>query len=462
MSVSAPVGRLTDAPWPGLFLLKESARLPSKTKIIRESLDAKRPFAPPYRNSVTSQPASINISKTTSFRNVASNFWNVAAAIVWTIALVVLAARPLLLSQRGTSFDTYGLAGSHWLHGEDLYTHWMGFVYSPLVAAFFAPFAFFPSAIANIVWRLISTAALLGGLTALFRSNLFPGIKSQRIGIAYLLLAPLALGNIDISQANPLVAGLIMLAIAAVYTERWNSAALYIGIAAFFKIYPLAVGLLICVIAPRRFTWRLLSALVLLTLAPFLFQHWSYVSHQYGTWIATRMAEDRRNWPAEKLPLDLWFVLHSVLHLPIPQWIFTFIQLGSAATVAVFCAFGSIKNWGPQRVLTGLFCLSAVWMTLCGPATESYTYMLLAAPTLLALLQSMHSRQVFAIWVWASVALQLFAVTRASFMPHFKPYWILSALPVSALLFLIYCLIWLPDEGCWPVWSRTTPNKFSS
>ena len=336
----------------------------------------------------------------------------------------------------------------------------MGFVYSPLVAAFFAPFAFLPPVIANIIWRLINATVLLGGFTALFRTNLFPGIKSQRIGIAYLLLVPLALGNIDISQANPLVAGLIMLAIAAVYTERWNSAALCIGIATFFKIYPLAVGLLICVIAPRRFTWRLVSALLLLALVPFLCQHWSYVSHQYNTWIATRMAEDRRNWPSEKLPVDLWFVMHSVLHLPIPEKIFTFIQLGSAAAIAIFCAFGSWKNWVTERVLIGLFCLSAVWMTVCGPATESYTYLLLAAPTLFGLFESAHLRQVFAVrfWVWAAVALQLFAVGRASFMPHFKPYWVQAALPISALLFLVYCLIWLPDDACWPAWSGTTPK----
>ena len=403
---------------------------------------------------MTTQPASIKASKTTSF-------WNIAASIVWTIALIVLVARPLLLSQRGTSFDTYNLAGSHWLHGENVYTQWMGFVYSPLVAAFFAPFAFVPTAIANIIWRLINAAALLGGLTALLRSNLFPCIKSQGTGIAYLLLLPFSLGNIDISQANPLVAGLIMLAIAAVYTEHWNYAAFCIAMATFFKIYPLAVGLLICVIAPRRFTWRLFSALFLLALVPFLFQHWSYVSQQYGTWISARMAEDRRNWPAEKLPLDLWFVVHWVLHLPIPQKIFTLIQLGGAAAIAAFCAFGTWKNWSPQRVVTGLFCLSAIWMTLCGPATESYTYMLLAAPALLALLQSMHSRQVFAIrfWVGASVALQFFAIARGSFMPHFKPYWILAALPISALLFLVYCLAWLPGNAFWPARTGTTQNS---
>jgi hypothetical protein len=406
---------------------------------------------------VTIQPSSTNASKKTIF-------WNIAAWIVWTIALIVLVARPLLLSQRGTSFDTYNFAGSHWLRGETVYSQWMGFVYSPLVAAFFAPFAFLPIPLANIIWRLINAAALLGGMFALLRTNLFSRVGCRRAGLAYLLLAALALGNIDISQANPLVAGLIMLAIAAVSTERWNCAAFCIAIATFIKIYPLAVGLLICVIAPRRFAWRLFGALVLLAILPFLFQHWSYVSEQYRAWIATRTADDRRNWPVEKLPLDLWFVVHWVFHLPIPQKIYTLIQLGSAAGLAMFCAYGTWKKWHTKRVLVGLFCFSPIWMTLCGPATESYTYMLLAAPAVLALLQSLHSNQAFWIrfWVIASVALQLLAVARASFMPHFKSFWILAVQPISALLFLVYCVAWLLNEAFWPARPETRPTHAGS
>jgi glycosyl transferase family 87 len=381
--------------------------------------------------------------------------------VVWAIALIVLVARPLFLSQRGTSFDTYNLAGSHWLRGEGVYTHWMGFVYSPFVAAFFAPFSFLPTAIANIIWRLINAATLLGGFAALLKVNLFTTIKRGGIGMAYLLLVPLVIGNIDISQANPLVAGLIMLAIAAAYTERWNWAAFCVAIATLFKIYPLAVGLLICVIAPRRFAWRLFGTLIALALLPFLLQRWSYVSEQYRAWVATRTADDRPNWPAEKLPLDLWFVVHWVLHLPIPQKVYTLIQLGSAAALALFCALGTWKKWPAERVLVGLFCLSATWMTLCGPATESYTYLLLAAPAILALLQSMHLKQAFwiRVWVLASVALQFLAVARASFLPHFKPFWILATLPISALLFLIYCIVWLFNNAFWPAQAGSLQSK---
>ena len=380
-----------------------------------------------------------------------TSFWNIMAWAVWIIALIVLVARPVLLSQRGTSFDTYSTAGSHWLHGENVYTQWMGFVYSPLVATLFAPFALLPTPIANIFWRLINAAALLGGLAALLRSNVFANIKPQQSGVAFLLMLPLALGNIDISQANPLVAGLIMLTVAAVYTKRWNSAAFCIAIVTLFKIYPLAVALLICVIAPRRFTWRFFLALFLLSLLPFLFQSWSFVSGQYAEWIATRIADNRRNWPVEKLPLDLWFIVHWLLLLPISQKAFTLAQLGSAASIATFCAYSVWTRWSPNRVLAGLFCLSAVWMTLCGPATESYTYLLLAAPAILGLLESLHLNQEFwtRFWIWLSVCLQFLAVARASFMPHFKPFWILAVLPISALVFLGYCLAWLFNDVYW-------------
>jgi hypothetical protein len=380
-----------------------------------------------------------------------AGFWNASACIVWAAALLVLIIRTLLLSHRGNSFGTYHLAGLHWIQGENVYSQWMGFVYSPIVAAFFAAFAWLPPALGSVLWQLLNAASLLGGLTAVLRANLFPGIERRNFGISYLFLVPLALGNIDISQANPLVAGLLMLAMAAVRVERWNSAAACIAIATFFKVYPIAVGLLICLTAPRRFGWRLLAALLLLTIAPFFFQHWSYVSDQYHAWISTRASDDRRNWPIEKLPLDLWFLVHRFAHLPVAPTFYRVIQLGTAGALALFCAIQTSKGWASIRVLAGLFCLSSIWMTLCGPATESYTYVLLAAPIILALVQSFNAGQPRRLraWILAAFALQLMAVTRASFLPHFKPSWSLSILPLSALAFLGYCLFWLLDDSCW-------------
>jgi hypothetical protein len=53
------------------------------------------------------------------------------------------------------------------------------------------------------------------------------------------------------------------------------------------------------------------------------------------------------------------------------------------------------------------------------------------------------------LWVSAAFILQLIAVARTSFLPGFKPLWIFSAQPVSALLFLGPCLVWLLDDSFW-------------
>ena len=76
-------------------------------------------------------------------------------------------------------------------------------------------------------------------------------------------------------------------------------------------------------------------------------------------------------------------------------------------------------------------------MTLCGPATESYTYLILAPAVILALVQAFDAPQPARLraLVAGAFVLQLVAAARASFLPHFKPAWALSILPCSALVF---------------------------
>lgn len=377
-------------------------------------------------------------------------FWTVTARISWTVALLVLIVRFCAGFHRAYAFDDYMLAGFHWIHGEYLYANWRGFIYSPLTAVFFAPFAYLPPGVAYALWLLLSAGALLGGLTALLKTTLFPFISRAHSGIVYLLLLPFTLGNLDVGQANALVIGLLMFAIAAVQTERWNTAALCVVIPTYFKIYPLVAGMLICAIAPRRFTWRLFIALALLGVAPFLFQHWSYVSDQYHAWFATRTSDDRLNYPINYVPLDLWFLLHRIGHLPIPPWVYTLIQLATGGGLALLCLWGRWRHWTTERLLTMLFFLVSVWMVLCGPATESHTYLLLAPALILGLVQSFNARHPAWPRILVCTAFVLQFVnhnSRTSYLFHLKQQWVFSAQPISALLFLGYCFSWLLTDS---------------
>jgi len=318
------------------------------------------------------------------------------------------------------------------------------------VAAFFTPFAYLPSACAIVLWQLLNAAALVAGLAALLQT-ISPSSVRRYAAIVYLLTIPSALGNLDIGHSNPLLIGLLMLAVAAARVQRWGCAALCVAIATALKIYPVALGLLICVIAPRPFGWRLLIALLLVAVAPFLFQHWSYVFDQYRAWILTRSADNRLNYPIKYASLDLWFLIHWIGHLPLLPFLYTLLQVGSGGAVALFCMWGKWKGWVIERVLIGLFCLSLNWMMLLGPATESYTYVLLAPALSLVLVHVFtETRSTWLqVWVLAAFSLQLIAMARTSFLPGFKPLWILSAQPLSALLFLGACLVWLLNDAYW-------------
>src|SRR5262245_11130047 len=73
---------------------------------------------------------------------------------VWAFALLFLVAQycaggvhHVYTFNDYYAFNDYVLAGYHWIQGEYLYGNWRGFIYSPIVAAFFAPLSILPSAV---------------------------------------------------------------------------------------------------------------------------------------------------------------------------------------------------------------------------------------------------------------------------------------------------------------------------
>jgi hypothetical protein len=373
------------------------------------------------------------------------NSFNRLVWLAWAMALVALILRHSTGGlDRVYAFNDYMLAGSHWMHGENLYGNWRGFIYSPGVAAFFVPFAILPSTVAYTLWLLLNVSVFLFGFATLVGSNIVPGLNRGSSGLCYLLLLLCAIGNLDVGQANPFVVGLLMFAVSAVNRDRWNTAAFCIALATYFKIYPFAVGMLICVIAPRRFTWRMLLALVILAAVPYLFQHWSYVTDQYHVWFTTRTSDNRLNYSFKHAPIDLWFLIHTIARLPIPAWSYPIIQLGTGGLIALFSIRCLRQNWDRKRLLCLQFFLVSIWMTLCGPATEAHTYLLMAPALVLALVKSIRDPQSVLLRTMAISAcfLQVLHSTRIDHFFHNKHELVFIPLPLSALLFLVYCLLW--------------------
>lgn len=356
--------------------------------------------------------------------------WTIAASLLWAAVLILILLRAGIHPARPNSLTTYLTGGSAWAASQPLYMNWRGFVYPPPIAWFFSLFAHLPLLLSALLWHILTAAVFLAGLVALLRSGVFHRIPHGSRGLVFLGVLPLSIGNLDNSQANPLIIGLMMLSVAAMASEAWTLCALAISIATAFKVYPLALALLLCLLRPRQLAWRIALLLLLLALLPFLFQSHSYVSSQYHAWLQTRLADDRLHYTMKDAPLDLWYLLVRLGHLPIPPRAYMALQLLAGAAIAACVLFQTRRAIPESDILATLFLLVSVWILLLGPATENQTFIVLAPAACLLAVERPGILSV------SAFSLLLAAVARNSLLPHLKSPVYMAIQPVAALILL--------------------------
>src|SRR5262249_60051181 len=116
-----------------------------------------------------------------------------------------------------------------------------------------APVGLLPVAPGGCLWRLANAAAFLGGF-AWWCAAVLPGWRSLSAGrraALWLLLVPVSVGSLNNGQSNPLVAGLLLAAVAGVADRRWNVAAACVAGASLVKGDAPAGGLLLAAGSPR-------------------------------------------------------------------------------------------------------------------------------------------------------------------------------------------------------------------
>jgi hypothetical protein len=311
--------------------------------------------------------------------------WERLALVLWAAALAVVSGRAAAFPGHSV-YPIFSTAGRHWLAGACLYERTYDlYRYSPLIAALFAPFGLLPDAGGGVLWRCLSAAAFLGALLWWCRAVLPITLTRAQQACLLLLVLPLSLGNLNNGQSNTLVLALLLAAAAAVASRgdapggRWRDdlAAACVALACLFKVYPIAVGLLLVVVHPRRFGWRLPLALAAGLALPFLLQRPGYVLDQYLGWLRHLETNDRH-----VLPAALWYrdvqLLCWQCGVPLSSGAYRQVQALAAAACAAVCLAGRLRGWPERQMLTVLTVLGVCWMTAFGSATESATYVLMA------------------------------------------------------------------------------------
>lgn len=423
----------------------------------------------------------LNATRLNRFRTVGADLHSIrrVAILIWAILIVVVSVRVAVARKdAGSVFPVYRTAATAWVDGVDLYTLDFSkpcFRYHPLIAAIFVPLDVLPEKAAAILWRILGVVLLFVGLDRWHRQ--FLSLSPVECGWFFLLTAPLALQSFNNGQVNLHLIGLLLLTMVAADQQRWTVAALLLAVATVFKLYPIAIGLLMMIALPRAFTLRYALMLLGGCILPFLLQSPAYVAGQYRLWFDYLIVDDRHSAAIEQAPRDLFLLVRFWFGSP-PEWIYRMVQLGTAGLIAIMClrlchprptrnkgspaslrvGFGVSPS---SRTLVAILHLGCLWMTLLGPSTESCTYTLLAPTAAVMLVEGYSRRSPLLLGLAAAgYALLLLPVVAAAFpggtrIQHWGPQ------PAGAIFLFGAAIVWLcparaktaipqqsPDRAC--------------
>ena len=270
----------------------------------------------------------------------------IAVAVSLLIATAIT-AQQTLGHARSNNFAIFRASFWHLLRGQDLYAaypaeHWDLFKYSPTCALLFAPFAALPYGVGLWFWNMLNAIALSGAIALLL-----PGRSALA---ALLIVLPEALGALQNTQSNALVAGLMILSIVALERGRVAAGAASVIAGAAVKVFPLSAGLF-GLLTPMR--WRHVAWCVLIGLAffvlPLTVTSPELLRFQYDSWISVQRQDSTKigmAWLGGIIEIALG---HGVPHAP-------FQLLGVA--IVVTSAWLARTRWNDDAIIRRLLLAS--------------------------------------------------------------------------------------------------------
>ena len=364
--------------------------------------------------------------------------WLRRAAALWLVLVVVLGVKSATNPKRHSVFPLFVAGARHWWASQSLYAAYPDvidvfevFRYSPTCALAFTPLAALPDRIGAVVWNVLNLGVLAWGLCLAAR-DVFPGRWSTcRLA---LLLSLTFLGAIRPAwngQSNPLVVGLLLLAVSALARGRGWTAAALLAATVYLKVSPIALALLLVALRPRLLLGRFAVAMLAGAALPFLTRPSAYVLEQYQTWFVLLRGSAATRWPAFRDAWTVWELTGQAVHVPTYRVLQAVVGLATLA----WCLGLRRRTDDSRAVLTGALAMGSAYLMAFGPSVEHATYVVLAPTVSWALLRAAECRAGRA-WAGLVFALTMVLGTELFERPLMVRYPIVTAvLPAGSLLF---------------------------
>jgi hypothetical protein len=301
-----------------------------------------------------------------------------AALLLWSVSVAIICLHIYQHPGSHSVFAGYREAGEAWIHRGQIYGTAGTFLYSPLIAALYSPFALISQNVSEVIWRLLISLAF--PLAIWFNARTLFDFSRNQFACLLLLILPLTLSSLNNGQANIVIIALFLVATGAASQSRWFTCAFCASFAVYWKIYPIAFALLLTLISPKKLAVPILFGLVGLFVVSLLLQRPSYVLQEYGSWFVN-LAADRRRAHAYYGRWRDFYLLLRLVGIPISAMWWRILEVTAGVIAATICLVGTIRRWPAAVLLFGTMSLAIVWMLLFGPATEAATYVLIAVPS---------------------------------------------------------------------------------
>jgi len=360
------------------------------------------------------------------------------AILVWTIPLLLISVSVAVHPQHRTITGVYHEASEAWWQNQNLYRTGpgpAGFYYLPQFAILFAPFHAIPTPVGDILWRWLSLGVLVHGwwkLTRLVSTNnpdrLF--FWSSVLGIAS------CLASIRNGQANVILAGLFVQAVACLIQARWWLASLCLIVAIALK----PLGLVMLVLAlfgypPIRS--KVLIAAVAFVLLPFCCAAPGYVLSQlYNGYVSL--------WNASLITPREFADISGLLKaagVELSQTVSQWARVTAGALTLVCWWLGIRRTDEPFRGLL-LLALSTACLMLFNPMTEANSYVLLAPAVAIVAVHCMETDLLWLGRIFAGIIVSIGVLpelVRRQYS-HVALWWN----PLMTILFIVLLLWYLP------------------
>lgn len=302
--------------------------------------------------------------------------------VLWFLTVVTAVCLAALKPLSHSVLPAYEFGTAMFQAGRPLYdlNSAMGYLYTPAFAALYTPFAWLGSAVGGTAWRLLGVSLLTFAIVK--QARVFDKTNAVEIAsLAFFLAIPLSLGAIRNGQATVLLTAACWLLTLSALDNRRAETVLWALVALIAKPTAIVMILLVGAARPRLIPFLLL-AICLVFAIPYAFAPADYVNAQHAEFftLLTSMGASRSG-TFRAADFTGFF---AGLNVTLPTGVAVVLRMIAAGAVLLASLWLARKN-DRQLCAFVIFLLAAYYMTVFNPRVESNTYVMLVAPTALAI-----------------------------------------------------------------------------